>query len=93
MEKKRWILYKRLLLSGFNSPLTSSMGRLFDAVGCLILAKHKVNFEAELAIELEKTATRYSLPSTRYTFGVIKNKDGKIDGIIHLHDLWRTEMF
>jgi arabinose-5-phosphate isomerase len=24
---------------------------------------------------------------------VIKNKDGKIDGIIHLHDLWRTEMF
>lgn len=24
---------------------------------------------------------------------VIKNKDGTIDGIIHLHDLWRTEMF
>lgn len=24
---------------------------------------------------------------------VIKNKEGKIEGIIHLHDLWRTEMF
>ncbi len=24
---------------------------------------------------------------------VIKDKDGKIEGIIHLHDLWRTEMF
>ena len=24
---------------------------------------------------------------------VIKNKAGKVEGIIHLHDLWRTEMF
>jgi len=24
---------------------------------------------------------------------VIKGKDGRVDGIIHLHDLWRTEMF
>jgi arabinose-5-phosphate isomerase len=24
---------------------------------------------------------------------VIKNKQGKVEGIIHLHDLWRTEMF
>ena len=24
---------------------------------------------------------------------IIKNKAGKVEGIIHLHDLWRTEMF
>lgn len=24
---------------------------------------------------------------------VIKSKEGKVEGIIHLHDLWRTEMF
>jgi len=24
---------------------------------------------------------------------IIKNKDGRVDGVIHLHDLWRTEMF
>lgn len=24
---------------------------------------------------------------------VVKNKDGRIEGIVHLHDLWRTEMF
>jgi arabinose-5-phosphate isomerase len=24
---------------------------------------------------------------------IIKNKKGKVEGIIHLHDLWRTEMF
>ena len=75
MEKRRWIVYKRLLLSGFNSPLTSSMGRLFDAVGCLILAKHKVNFEAQLAIELERLATSYQLPAVSYRFSLTRNKD------------------
>lgn len=24
---------------------------------------------------------------------VIKGSDGRIEGLIHLHDLWRTEMF
>jgi arabinose-5-phosphate isomerase len=24
---------------------------------------------------------------------VIRDRDGRIDGIVHLHDLWRTEMF
>ncbi len=24
---------------------------------------------------------------------IIKNQEGKVEGIIHLHDLWRTEMF
>jgi len=29
----------------------------------------------------------------RITSLIIKNNEGKVDGIIHLHDLWRTEMF
>jgi arabinose-5-phosphate isomerase len=24
---------------------------------------------------------------------VVTDKSGKVEGIIHLHDLWRTEMF
>ena len=24
---------------------------------------------------------------------IVKNARGKVEGIIHLHDLWRTEMF
>lgn len=75
MEKKRWIVYKRLLLSGFNSPLASSMGRLFDAVGCLIFAKYKAAFEAQLAIELERLATSYKLSATSYRFSLTRNKD------------------
>jgi len=60
VNKKHWRTLKNMYLSGFNSPASSSMGRLFDAAASLVLAKYKADFQAGLAIELEKIAAVYS---------------------------------
>jgi len=51
-EAERGVI-ERMLESGLNSPPTSSLGRLFDAVAALCGVRMQVNYEAQAAIELE----------------------------------------
>jgi hydrogenase maturation protein HypF len=46
-------IVRRQIELGLNTPITSSMGRLFDSVSSLAGVRHVVNYEAQAAIELE----------------------------------------
>jgi hydrogenase maturation protein HypF len=55
-SEKEVRLLARMIERGLNSPLTSSLGRLFDAVAALVLNRRSVDYEAQAAIELEGVA-------------------------------------
>jgi len=53
LDRAKTDLLLRMVAKNVNSPLTSSCGRLFDAVAALIGLRSHVNYEAQAAIELE----------------------------------------
>lgn len=55
-QQKKWEILKTMLKKGIHSPLTSSIGRLFDAVSAILGICHHIDYEGQAAIELEYNA-------------------------------------
>jgi len=70
-------LLLRMMEQGVNSPLTSSCGRLFDAVAALIGVRQQVNYEAQAAIELEM-AIASSRDETGYPLALLPDGESWI---------------
>lgn len=69
-----------MIKKGLHCPLTSSIGRLFDALSSLLQIRDMITFEGEAAVELETTADCYDEKEMKsYPFRVIRGESIIID--------------
>lgn len=84
VDEQELVIVRQQVEKSLYAPLTSSMGRLFDAVAALAGVRTEVTYEAQAAIELE-TVSKESLSAAKpYPF-VMDEAEGGL--LIRLKDL------
>ena len=84
---------EQMIARKINTPLTSSLGRLFDAVAAVVLQRRSVDYEAQAAIELEgiKADEPHDPAQENYALGVAGGNWAKREpATIETSAMWRA---
>jgi hydrogenase maturation protein HypF len=87
VDRQALRVLKRQLDSQPNVLLTSSMGRLFDAVASLIGVRSEVTYEAQAAMEMEALSRLFVSSARSYPYFVDEAENGKI---IRVYELFQS---
>ncbi len=68
-------LLQQMIEKRLNTPLTSSVGRLFDAVAAIVGLRNKVSYEGQAALELEMLIEADAADEPAYPFAVDTDGD------------------
>jgi len=95
VDRRTWERVSRLCRTGLASPVTTSAGRLFDAVGALCGLRTEINYEGQAAIELEAACDpdergSYPMPLARTDDGLLRIDARETIAAI-AHDIARDE--
>jgi hydrogenase maturation protein HypF len=71
-------IVKKQIEKGINTPMTSSAGRLFDAVSALLDIRNEVDYEGQAAIELEMLVSGEREQQRIYPFEIVKQNGVKV---------------
>ena len=71
-------IVSRQVATGLNTPLTSSMGRLFDAVSAMAGIRTAIDYEAQAAIEMEAQACGATGEKGLYPFSITDDQNYSI---------------
>jgi len=69
-------LIRKQVERGINCPLTSSIGRLFDAVSALLGIRGRATFEGQAASDLEMMAGNGK--ENTYPFSIVEDGEGRV---------------
>lgn len=74
LEEREKKLFLAMIERRINTPLSSSCGRLFDAVAALVGQRDTISYEGQAAIELEALAEQ-SGPAGEYPYAILSEQE------------------
>jgi hydrogenase maturation protein HypF len=76
IDKQAQRILRQQIDKKLNSPLTSSMGRLFDAVASFLGIRNEVSYEAQAAIEMEVLSKPFVSNAKPYPYKIEQTENG-----------------